>query len=165
MRFQNTFQLKYSEVVNRALEKHACIIFHRLRFTDISGWITQRASFAVINENPHKLFAFGDCFWYFSYIKVRFLLSRWIYCDCVLNLWKCQYFPHFPIYCSLLLLLFSASLCNWWKGREEPSTVLNQSNSDLQWLLVDPRSWRERAGFSQKVAIFLFCFQGFGRNK
>jgi len=40
---------------------------------DTSRWITWRASISVRNEKSQKLFAFGDWFWCFSYIKVRFL--------------------------------------------------------------------------------------------
>lgn len=65
-----------------------------LRFTGVSRPITWRASISVSNEKTQKLFAFRDWFWCFSYIKVRFLLRLWIYCECVLNLRKCQYFPH-----------------------------------------------------------------------
>lgn len=135
-------------MVNGAFKNKACIILHRLGFTNISRQITGRTSISVRKKKLQKLFASGDWFWCFSYLKVRFLLSLWIYCECVLNLGKCQYVPPFPIYCRILLML-CVSLHNWWKVREKPSTVLNVTASYNSWRIQT----QQGTGVSQKVGI------------
>lgn len=70
------------------------------------------------------------------------------------------FLPFFSIYCSILLLL-SVSLHNWWKVREKPSTVLNQSNSELR-LLEDLNSARKGLDFPRFSNLSYLGFGGLG---